>query len=95
MAKYPYVKNYPYRVVVNSEEVRKSRRWCIEEYGNIPLKRVRRCDVYDEANSTWVHRLNDQKVRQMFFFRYRNDAMKFCLSRETHPEIEKRYAKES
>lgn len=93
MAKYPYVKNFPYRVVVHSEEVRDSRHWCIEEYGHIPLKRVRKFDVYDDENSTWIHRLHDQKVGQMFFFRYRNDAMKFCLSRESHPEIEKRCVK--
>lgn len=94
MARYPYVKNCSYRVIVNPEEVRDSRRWCVQEYGRIPLKRVRKVDIYDEENCRWIQRINDQALRQMFFFRYRDDAIKFCLSGETHPEIEKRYTKE-
>lgn len=93
MANQPPVKNFPYRVIVNSEEVRDSRIWCIWEYGKIPLKRVRGVDVYDEENSFWIHRLNNSKVKRIFFFRHKSDALKFCLSRHTHPDIEKRYSK--
>lgn len=80
----------PYKIVVNSDEVQESRNWCINHLGKIPLKKVRKVEVYNTETCTWLHRLRDSKMCRIFYFQEWSDALHFALSRHTTPTIHKR-----
>lgn len=76
--------------LTSDKDAKKARKWCKENFGDIPLrvltivhnknnKKTRwkeRFEIYDEDNARWVHRLNDPT---RFKFQDEEDAMAFKL----------------
>lgn len=70
-------------IIKNEKEVNAARNWCEENFGEIPIKKIRKrrglIRAYDNKNARWLHWYTKDKYT--FYFRENIDAITFKLSK--------------